>query len=530
MKSFAFLIEELDKTNKTHARIAALCKYFSHANDSDKLWAIAILNGRRPKRPVTTTLLRTWAADLSGVPEWLFEESYHVVGDLAETIALLVKGEGSSANRSLEAYMQDIISLGKADEDRKKAYIAKVWQEMDYYETFLFNKLLTGGFRIGVSTKMVVRALSIHTGVEENVLAHRLSGNWEPGSISYQELITERDLDTDASQPYPFCLAYPLDDKAEDLGDANDWVAEYKWDGIRGQLISRRGQWFLWSRGEELITDKFPEFESFAFLLPEGTVLDGEILPMMDGKPMNFQHLQTRIGRKTLSKKLLQEVPVHFVAYDLLEWKGEDIRTRPLAERRNLLKNLGKDLDHPRLLFSDALLFSNWEELSREMDWVREKGAEGFMLKHRASAYQTGRKKGDWWKWKLEPLTIDAVLIYAMAGHGRRANLYTDYTFAVWDEDRLVPFAKAYSGLTDKEIVEVDAFVRKHTVEKFGPVRSVRPELVFEIAFEGIQASGRHKSGIALRFPRMKRWRKDKPAEEANTLMDLQAILEQFGK
>jgi DNA ligase 1 len=530
MKSFALLIEELDRTNKTHARIAALCKYFSHANESDKLWAIAILTGRRPKRPVTTTLLRTWAADLSGVPEWLFEESYHVVGDLAETIALLVKGEGSSANRSLESYMQDIIGLGLADEEQKKQYIARVWQEMDYYETFLFNKLMTGGFRIGVSTKMVVRALAIHTGVEENVLTHRLSGNWQPGSISFQELISERDLDTDASQPYPFCLAYPINDKAADLGDANDWVAEYKWDGIRGQLIKRRSQWFLWSRGEELITEKFPELEIVALNLPDGSVLDGEILPMINGKPMNFQHLQTRIGRKVVSKKLLQEVPVHFVAYDLLEWNAEDIRTRPFEARRSLLQNLVKELHHPRLLFSEEVVFTSWQDLSMEMTRVRERGAEGFMLKHRTSAYQTGRKKGDWWKWKLEPLTIDAVLIYAMAGHGRRANLYTDYTFAVWDEDRLVPFAKAYSGLTDKEITEVDAFVRKHTIEKFGPVRSVRPELVFEIAFEGIQASGRHKSGIALRFPRIKRWRKDKPVEEANTLMDLQTILEQFGK
>lgn len=530
MKHFAMLIEELDKTNKTHGRIAALCKYFSNADDGDKPWAIAILTGRRPKRPVTTTLLRSWAAELSGVPEWLFEESYHVVGDLAETIALLVKGQGNSANRPLQAYMQDIIMLGSADEQEKRVYIAKVWQEMDYYETFLFNKLMTGGFRVGVSTKMVVRALAIHTGVEENVLTHRLSGNWQPGSISFQELISERDLDTDASQPYPFCLAYPIDNEVTNLGDAKDWVAEYKWDGIRGQLINRRGQWFLWSRGEELITDKFPEYEALALSLPEGTVMDGEILPMKEGKPMSFQHLQTRIGRKNVSKKFIQEVPVHFMAYDLLEWKGEDIRTKPFEERRGLLKVLVKDLQHPRLLYSEELHFATWQELQLEMGLVRERGAEGFMLKHKFSIYQTGRRKGDWWKWKLEPLTIDAVLIYAMAGHGRRANLYTDYTFAVWDGDSLVPFTKAYSGLTDREIVEVDAFVRKHTVEKFGPVRSVRPELVFEIAFEGIQASGRHKSGIALRFPRMKRWRRDKPAEEANTLKDLQAFLEQFGK
>jgi DNA ligase 1 len=529
MKHFAELIEDLDKTNKTNARITALCRYFEQADDQDKLWAIALLTGRRPKRPVNTTLLRAWAAELSEVPDWLFEESYHVVGDLAETIALLVKGKGASTVQSLAQYMTDLGQLYKASDAAKKVYISKAWQSMGYYETFLFNKLLTGGFRMGISAGLVIRALSIHTGTEEKILTHRLSGNWTPESISFEALIRERDAASDVSQPYPFCLAYPMENTPDKLGFPEDWTAEYKWDGIRGQLIRRDKQWFLWSRGEELITDKFPDYHEMASALPDGTVLDGEILPMINGLPLNFQLLQKRIGRKTTNRKLLEEVPAHFVAYDLLEWQGVDIREYPYSERRDLLKKLVAEAQSPLLLFSEAILFDSWADLQGHMGQVRAKGAEGFMLKQAASAYGTGRKKGDWWKWKLEPLTIDAVLIYAMAGHGRRANLYTDYTFAVWDEDRLVPFTKAYSGLTDKEFAQVDAFVRKHTVEKFGPVRSVQPELVFEIAFEGIQASRRHKSGIALRFPRMKRWRKDKPAKEANTLADLQALLRKYG-
>jgi DNA ligase-1 len=528
MKQFARLVEELDQTNKVNTRITALMRYFKEENPQDIMWAIALLTDKKPGRPVNTTLLRTWAAELCGIPDWLFEESYHVVGDLAETIALLIPAIEKEEKKSLQEWMKDLMALAYKEEEQKKEFVLHAWKSLDYYEKFVFNKLITGGFRMGVSTQIAIKALSKHSGIDTNVLAHRLSGKWQPETLTFESLIAGKDAGSNASQPYPFCLAYPVEAALEDLGSPSDWIAEFKWDGIRGQLVKRMGEYFLWSRGEELITDKFPEYAPFASLLPDGTVLDGEIIPMLDERPLPFQHLQKRIGRKNLNKKLLEEIPAHFIAYDILEWEGKDIRYQPLEKRRILLEMVVNQVSHSRLLLSPEQKFEHWEALSAAQAQTRELGAEGFMLKHIQSAYHTGRKKGDWWKWKLEPLTIDAVLIYAMAGHGRRANLYTDYTFAVWNGGNLVPFTKAYSGLTDKEFQEVDAFVRKNTVEKFGPVRSVRPELVFEIAFEGIQASPRHKSGIALRFPRMKRWRKDKPAKEANTLDDLKAIFMKF--
>jgi len=528
MKNFARLLETLDRSNKTNDKIEALHQYFQVAADNDKVWAIALFTGKKPKRPVNSTLLKTWAAELVGIPYWLFEESYHIAGDLAETIALLTPQTKVGIIKSLHQWMQEIIALVKASEEKKKNFITEAWQMLDYYETFLFNKLITGSFRIGISEKNLIKALAIYTGIGENVIAHKLSGNWDPVSISFHELIEKRDVSTDASQPYPFSLAYALEGSLEELGPPEDWLVEHKWDGIRGQVIKRNGQLFVWSRGEELVTDKFPEYADFSPFLPDNTVFDGEIIPIIDDKPLVFQHLQKRIGRKVISKKLIQEVPVHFIAYDLLEADGADIRNMPLSARRAELEKLHKIVRHPLFRISEIVPFDSWDHLRAQHNHVRIHGAEGFMLKRKSSIYQTGRKKGDWWKWKTDPMTVDAVLIYAMAGHGRRANLYTDYTFAVWDGDALVPFTKAYSGLTDVEFTQVDQFIRRNTIEKFGPVRSVKPELVFEIAFEGIQASGRHKSGIALRFPRMKRWRQDKPASEANTLDDLRQLLNQY--
>ncbi len=278
------------------------------------------------------------------------------------------------------------------------------------------------------------------------------------------------------------------------------------------------------------MTEKFPEYHLLKDLLPEGIVLDGEIIPSVDKKPLPFALLQTRIGRKNITKKHLQDAPIAFFAYDILEYEGQDIREWPLEKRRSLLENIVTKLDHPVLLLSPVINFSSWEQLATIRESSRDMGSEGIMLKRRSSAYQVGRKVGDWWKWKIDPLVIDAVMIYAQKGHGRRSNLYTDYTFAVKDGDKLVSFAKAYSGLTDKEFAEVDSFVKRNSLEKFGPVRTVKPELIFEIAFEGIAASNRHKSGVALRFPRINRWRKDKKPDEINTLDDLKKMLEVYGK
>ncbi len=525
MKSFAELFTRLDQTTKTNAKVDALADYFRTSEDADKLWTIALLSHRRPRRTVTTTLLRQWAAEAGNIPLWLFEEAYPVVGDLAETIALILPPQTEASSASLADWITMIVELRDADEAQKKRQVLTAWRQLDRVERFLFNKLITGGFRIGVSQKLMTRALASATGIEETVIAHRLMGNWTPDKTTYADLILSDDPLENLSRPYPFCLAYALEGEPAGLGDPQDWHAERKWDGIRGQVIVRGGEVFVWSRGEELVTDRFPEFSGLHEVLPDGTVLDGEILPWRDETPLGFQVLQTRIGRKTVSKKLLTDAPVILKAYDLLEHGGTDMRARPFAERRAHLEQLLQNHAASALRLSPLLTFEEWQELDLERDSSRDHASEGLMLKRSDSVYHTGRRKGDWFKWKVDPMTVDAVMIYAQRGHGRRANLFTDFTFAVWQASRLVPVTKAYSGLTDAEFNEITAWVRRNTVERFGPVRSVKPHHVFEIAFEGIQKSTRHKSGIALRFPRMHRWRRDKPIEEANTLEDLHALL-----
>lgn len=544
MKDFARLIKALDSTNKTNTKVKALADYFTKSNDQDKVWTIAILSHRRPPRPVNTTFLREWAAELAKIPLWLFEESYHIVGDLAETIALVVPAGNQSTKKSLTDFLKEMIALKPKTEIEKKAYLFENWSQLNYYERFVFTKLITGGFRIGVSQKLMTRALSKATEIDEDVLAYKLMGNWNPDKISFQDLVLNEKESDYLSKPYPFYLAYAIEGEPEDLGPIENWSVEHKWDGIRCQVIIRNNELFVWSRGEELVTDKYPEFQKFIGIIPNGTVLDGELLPYSNGQIGTFNDLQTRIGRKTISKALLAKTPVILKAYDLLEWEGQDIRQNSFVQRRVVLEKLlaseiifsnnveKKGFDGIPLLLSPRLDFNSWDEVAKERNKAREMRSEGLMIKHKDSAYQVGRKKGDWWKWKVEPLTIDAVLTYAMRGHGRRSNLFTDYTFALWKENEqglkeLVTFAKAYSGLTDKEFKEVDAWIKKNTLERFGPVRSVTPYHVFEIAFEGIALSKRHKSGVATRFPRILRWRRDKKIDEANTLNDLLAMIAQ---
>ena len=527
MEEFAELIRELDSSNKTNVKVEALTNYFRKVAPKDKVWAIAILSHRRPPRPVNTTLLRQFAAELANIPLWLFEESYHIVGDLAETIALVIPPSNESSEKSLSQFVNEMIELKSASEAEKKSYLHDNWLSLNYYERFVFTKLITGSFRIGVSQKLMTRALSKATEIDEDVLAYKLMGNWDPQKISFQKLILEENEEDFLSKPYPFYLAYAIEGEPGDLGDPADWSAEHKWDGIRAQVVIRNGEIYVWSRGEELVTDKYPEFSAFLDAIPDGTVMDGEILPFPNGQIGTFNDLQTRIGRKNISKALLEKTPVILKVYDILEWKGEDLRQKPFSDRRAKLETLFDEVKNPDLplKLSRTIDFINWEEAAAERERAREVKSEGLMLKRWDSPYLVGRKKGDWWKWKIEPLTIDAVLTYAMRGHGRRSNLFTDYTFALWEGDELVTFAKAYSGLTDAEFRQVDSFIKKNTLERFGPVRSVKPELVFEIAFEGIAESGRHKSGVATRFPRILRWRKDKKPEEANSLNDLKALI-----
>ncbi|OLY93644.1 DNA ligase-1 [Cnuella takakiae] len=578
MRSFAELVATLGTTTKTNEKLDALVRYFSVADDRDKVWVIAIFSGRRPRRAVNTTQLATYCVEVTRLPFWMFDECWHTVGDLGETIALLLpenetaQAERPEDERPLYYYIEQLKKIEKEEESVRKQFILESWAEMNRSERFVFNKLITGSFRIGVSQKLMVNALAKATGAEASVIAHRISGNWDPTTISFDELTGEEAHATDISKPYPFYLAYALEDAPASLGLPEEWQVEWKWDGIRGLIIKRQGELFVWSRGEELMTEKFPEYHSLQYILPDGIALDGEIISLPAGpspalpggegagknpggsnseilnngvsnspstgggrgeafrKPLPFSALQTRIGRKNVTKKQLQEAPAGFIVYDLLEYEGADWRTRPLQERRAKLEALLSQWEHPALILSPIVTFTEWEELAALREQSREMASEGFMLKRKSSTYQVGRKRGDWWKWKIDPLTIDAVMIYAQKGAGRRSGLYTDYTFAVRDGDKLVPFTKAYSGLTDKEFAQVDAFVKRNSIEKFGPVRTVKPELVFEIAFEGIAASSRHKSGVALRFPRMLRWRQDKKVEEINTLEDLKQLLEVYGK
>lgn len=525
MRSFAALYAALDQTTKTNEKIAAMVQYFARSEAKDSIWAIALLTGRRPKRPIRSLDLKTWATEQAGIPFWLFEESYAVVGDLAETISLLVPFRESASEKSLSELMQEIRALADKTDAEKKEWLYATWQTFSPDELFVFNKLITGSFRVGVSQQLVFKALAKTYALDERVVAHKLMGAWLPDNSNLQELLLSDASSSDHSKPYPFYLAYQLDVPFETLGAVGDWFIERKYDGIRGQIIVREGHVHTWSRGEELMTDKFIELTALRELLPNGTVLDGEILPFKDGRILSFNEMQKRIGRKNVSKKNLQDVPLCMMCYDLLELNGEDIRAKPLEERRRLLEALLMQTSTELLRLSPLLHCESWGQLDQLRNESKLLGCEGLMLKRKDSVYETGRRRGSWWKWKVDPYTVDAVLIYAQSGHGRRANLYTDYTFAVWDNGELVPFAKAYSGLTDKEIVEVDSWIKRNTLEKFGPVRSVKAELVFEIAFEGINASPRHKSGIALRFPRILRWRKDKTKEEINTKADLLQLL-----
>lgn len=543
MREFARLYAELDETTSTTRKLDALQSYFSQAAPENAAWAVYFLAGGKPRQAVPTKLLRQYAIEYAGLDDWLFDESYHAVGDMAETIAHILPPPSRRSEVGLAEWMETRIGpLRGADPGTIRAALFAAWDELDWRERFLFVKLIGGGFRVGVSRLLVTRALAAIAAVDSKLIAQRLMG-WtdnsaRPTAASFLKLIAAQSDEEHAlrgGQPYPFFLAHQLQGEPAALGEVDDWQVEWKYDGIRAQLVRRGGQSFLWSRGEDLITERFPELANVH--IPEGTVLDGEVLIWQPGcaAPAPFADLQKRIGRKTLSAKLLAELPAVLCCYDLLEFGGVDLRALPQHERRALMETEVAAIDLPQLRLSPLVKADSWDDLARLRSESRERGVEGMMLKARSAQYGVGRTKdvGTWWKWKIDPYTVDAVLIYAQAGSGRRASLYTDYTFAVWDgegeERKLVPFAKAYSGLTDAEIAQVDNAVRKTTIEKFGPVRSVKPTMVFEIGFEGIALSTRHKAGIAVRFPRILRRRLDKPVEEADTLDTLKGLLAAAG-
>lgn len=525
MKTFARLVHDLDSTNKTTQKLAAIDRFLGEADEADKLWFLALFTGKRPRRPVSSTLMRQWAMEVVDLPEWLFLESYAAVGDLSETIALILPPPETLIDQSLATWMSAIVALKDKSDNEKKDFVLRAWKGLTTTERFIFNKLLGGSFRLGVSSKTLINALAKHFNLDANAISHSIMGDWKMAEVQFDGLIRGEYANTQLSKPYPFCLAYALEKEASALGKLDDWQVEYKWDGIRGQFIKRQGEVFIWSRGEELVTEQFPEIVAELHTLDSDFVLDGEILVVREGEVCNFSELQKRLNRKSLSKKLLREFPIHVFVYDLMEWQGEDWRNKALQERRKRLEELLISVKSEHLHLPPLLSASNWSEVAALRESSRANNSEGLMLKHRLSSYHTGRKKGDWWKWKVAPLTIDAVLIYAQKGSGRRSAYYTDYTFAVKSGESLVTIAKAYSGLTDKEIQEVSRFVHKNAIEKFGPVRTVKPELVFEIAFEGIGWSSRHKSGVALRFPRILRWRKDKTVAEIDDIEEVKKLI-----
>ncbi|NND90512.1 MAG: ATP-dependent DNA ligase [Granulosicoccus sp.] len=528
MQAFSQLYQTLDQTTSVNAKVAAMVSYFQLACARDAAWAVYFLSGRRLKRLVPVGILRDCLRQTSELPEWLIDETYTNVGDLAETIALLVAEPGKADDElSLADWVENhLLSLRGLPAEQQQVLIRQWWERLNYEQCYIINKLMTGALRVGVSELLLARAVAHTADLPRALIVHRLMGEWTPDQAFWHRLVDEDDGEAVNSRPYPFYLASPLQSQPIDLGPVEHWIAEWKWDGIRAQLIRRGGESYLWSRGEELIGARFPEIVDATRQLPDGTVLDGEILPWNSQGIMPFAQLQRRIGRKNVGKKLLTEVPCLFLAYDLMEHEGEDIRQQPLGSRRRSLEEIINVLGQDRLRLSTDLRTTSWEQLAAERQTSRERKVEGLMLKHRDSSYATGRKRGFWWKWKVEPYTVDAVMIYAQAGHGRRASLFTDYTFGVWQDDVLVPIAKAYSGLDNSEINELDRWIRRNTIERFGPVRSVASEQVFELAFEGINRSSRHKSGIAVRFPRITRWRKDKAARDADSLETIMRLID----
>jgi DNA ligase 1 len=551
MQPFTDLYWRLDAASRTQDKLAALVDYFAAAAPADAACAVGVLCGARQLRAVSTALLRQWAAEETGYPEWLVEDAYAHVGDLAETLALLLPDAGGTDDEGprpglAETVATTIHALRDAEEPRKREVVVATWRRLAPRERIVWHKLLTGGLRVGVSRTLVARALAEVAGVEPAVMTHRLMGvaGGPLDADGFARLLAPETA-ADDRRPYPFFLASAVDQPdpaavAAALGPVAEWQAEWKWDGMRAQIVRRGDDVTLWSRGEELVNHAFPEIVAAAALLPPGTVLDGELLAVGRGGPpgglalLGFAALSKRAGRRTVPKKILAEIPAVFVAYDLIEHDGIDLRPQPLSHRRTLLEAVVPACFDAALAgpITDAVLFrsplvaaDSWAGLAARRAEARSRGVEGLMLKRRSSPYATGRTRGDWWKWKVEPLEIDAVVLYAQAGHGRRAGLHSDYTLGVWDGDRLVTIAKAYSGLADAEIVEIDRIVRTTTLERHGPVRICTPTLVMQLAFEGVAASTRHKSGVAVRFPRIVRWRRDKTPADAGTLADLKRMI-----
>ena len=527
MEFFSKLFHDLDSTTKTNIRLDFLVDYLTTADPKDAIWVCWFLNGKRIKGAIKSSELKELASDYSGFPLWLVEECHDNVGDLAETISLLVgdavvPSNVIGLNSIVDRYIRSLVGMSL---DEKRDRLREAWKTFRSEDSLPFHKLLTGGFRMGISSGNLYKALARVGNVEPAVIAQRLSGNWNPGSLTLDDILQPSSSDSRFCVPFPFCLAHPLQEEPYTLGDCNDWQVEWKWDGIRAQLIINSGLSMLWSRGDESVGNSFPEIIEASKLIPHDICLDGEILPWGIDGVGHFSELHKRIGRKSPGFSILERIPTRFMAYDILACDNQDLREKPLSFRREKLEKLLAGLPPNFPIGLTSLVYGkDWSTFARLRKESRRRRVEGFMLKRKKSSYATGRVKGGWFKWKVDPFLADMVLVSAQMGHGKRANLYSDYSFAGWCNGELFTVAKAYSGLSNEEIEDIDDFIRKNISGKFGAVRGVKPKLVFEIAFEGVNISSRHKSGIALRFPRIKRWRKDKLPNDACTLDEIRGF------
>jgi len=538
MKNFASLFKELDESTRADFKVEAFLNYFKIAHSGDAAWAVSLSLGRKIKQIVPIKKLREWSLELAQIPEWLLAECLDNVGDLAETISLVLPSDCNSENFPLQTWMEQyLLPLRNQKEEFQKEKIVAAWRLLNSTERFLWNKLVTGNFHMDISPKLIIKALSIFCGLSERIISIRLTGDWIPSADFFNMLSAPDDNNNAFCNPWPFNPIIKLDQDIEDLGNVNLWIAEWKWNGIRSQIIKRENQVYIWSHDDDLINDLLPELCELGSFLPDGTVIEGIIIPLKNNAPLPESELQKRIAKGYTVKKIVSDIPVSFVAFDLLEFQKEDIRNKSLSQRRIHLKEIFNDISDKKFILSEIIECNSWEDLKNVKSEARKKSADGLILKRIDSPYFLGNyninisspagvSKTDWYKWKNDPLTIIAVLLYAGVEQGSVPPLFKDYTFALWHEGKLVPFAKTSSGLTDKEIIQVDAFIRKNTLEKFGPVRTVRPELVFELEFDGIHKSSRHKSGLVVLSPRILRWLHDKKIEEAGSLNSLTAIID----
>ena len=523
MRSFTKLFDDIGRSDQEADKIKLIIDYYTKADEKDKIWVMYIMLGGKIKNKLKAKRLKEWACEYAGIPDWLFEESYRFTGDLVETISLILPEKETESERTFSEWMEFIEKVNRADEDKRKEKIIEAWKSLDHSEKYVFNKLITGSLRSGVNDKVIIKALSELLNIEINAISRRIKSEWNPDKISFKELFSGDDPNDVISKPYPFFTEEVMVTEPEQLGAAVEWLAEWKFTGIRVQIIYRQGVIFIWTKDEDLVTDKFPEFENLKNILPEGIVLDGVLLCYGNGKPLPLSYLKTRTGRKNINRKTMTEFPVVFIVYDILEHEGNDIRNKSLSDREEIISNFKFLITNNDLIkFSQEIKFENWEELRKIRERSGELMAEGILLKRKVTEHLNDSKK-KFLIWKPEPIYIDAVLMYAMKGE--RTDLFTEYTFGVWDERKLVSIAKANSGLTEDEIKEVSEFIKNNTIEKFGPVRTVKPELVFEIAFESISESKRHKSGVVLHFPRIKNWKGGKNIEEVGNIKNLKEML-----